>query len=76
MIKHNVLAIKLFAMVDIRCSMKRPTLITSNLLKTDLLSTFNERFASRIYACRNTVVTSMGEDRRNMIDFGKLTEPT
>jgi DNA replication protein DnaC len=61
----------LFTMVDIRCSMKRPTLITSNLLKQDLHDTFSERFSSRIYAARNVVVTSMGEDRRLDINFGK-----
>lgn len=64
----------LFTMVDIRSSMKRPTLITSNLLKQDLIDTFSERMASRIYASRNTIVTSMGEDRRQALDFGKKPE--
>lgn len=61
----------LFTMVDIRSSMKRPTLITSNLLKADLISTFSERFASRIYGARNMVVTSMGDDRRQVLNFGE-----
>lgn len=62
----------LFTMIDIRCSTKKPTIITSNLLKQDLLETFSERFASRVYSARNCVVTSMGEDRRQILNFGKL----
>lgn len=61
----------LFTMIDIRCSTKKPTIITSNLLEKDLFDTFSERFASRVYNSRNCIVTSMGEDRRKALDFGK-----
>jgi DNA replication protein DnaC len=61
----------LFEFIDIRSSMKRPTLITSNLSKKDISSAFDDRLASRLYASRNTIVYSDGEDRRSMINFGK-----
>lgn len=61
----------LFTMVDVRSSMDRPTLITSNLSKQDLIDTFSERFASRVFAVRNTIAVSMGEDRRQIENFGK-----
>lgn len=61
----------IFNLIDIRSSMKRPTLITSNLQKKDLLNTYNERMASRVYASRNTIIVSTGPDRRSILNFGK-----
>lgn len=62
---------QLFELIDIRSSMRRPTMITSNLLKQDIISLFDDRLASRIFASRNTIVYSGEEDRRSMVDFGK-----
>lgn len=61
----------LFYMIDIRTATKRPTLITSNLNKNDLLNIFGERFSSRVYAFRNTIIESNGEDRRQIENFGE-----
>lgn len=61
----------LFEFIDIRSSMRKPTLITSNLSRKDISAAFDERFASRLYASRNTIVYCDGEDRRSMINFGK-----
>mgnify|MGYP001037883228 CR=1 FL=1 len=54
----------LFEFVNIRVESGLPTLITSNMKKNDLLKTFHERFSSRIYAAKNTIIELNGEDRR------------
>lgn len=56
----------MFNLIDIRASMKRPTLITSNLMKSDFKEVFGDRMTSRLFASRNTIIINQGEDRRQM----------
>lgn len=59
----------LFSFLDNRYSSSYPTMITSNLIYEDIKSNFPERFVSRIYAAKNTIIELTGEDRRMRTDF-------
>lgn len=54
----------LLAFVNYRTSNSLPTLITSNLNRSDLKEMYHERFASRIYDKKNTIIELRGPDRR------------
>ena len=54
----------LFEFVNMRIESGLPTLITSNMTRKDLQENFHERFESRIYAAKNTIVELVGADRR------------
>lgn len=54
----------LFEFVNIRMETGLPTLITSNMCRKDIQENFHQRFESRIYAAKNTIVELNGEDRR------------
>lgn len=57
----------LFHLVDLRYTTNKPTLITSNLTYNKLKETFHERFASRVYGVKNTIICVNCEDRRQQI---------
>jgi len=54
----------LFEFVNMRVESGLPTLITSNMTRQDLKENFHERFESRIFAAKNTIIELNGEDRR------------
>lgn len=54
----------LFEFVNMRTESGLPTLITSNMGRKEIKENFHERFESRIYAAKNTIVELTGEDRR------------
>ena len=54
----------LFEFVNMRTESGLPTLITSNLSRKEIKENFHERFESRIYAAKNTIIELNGEDRR------------
>jgi len=55
----------LFSMLDNRYSSQKPTLITSNLQYKEILDTYGQRFASRLYSARNTIIEPKDlKDRR------------
>jgi DNA replication protein DnaC len=60
----------IFNLIDIRSSMRRPTLITSNLMKSDFMEIYGSRLTSRMFSYRNTIVINKGEDRRQIENFG------
>jgi DNA replication protein DnaC len=61
----------LFALVELRFTSGLPTIITSNLGYSELKETFHPRFASRIFAVKNTLIAIDGEDRRTLPEFCK-----
>jgi DNA replication protein DnaC len=54
----------LLAFLNHRTSNDMPTLITSNLTHSDLKQKYHERFISRLYAKKNTIIELNGKDRR------------
>lgn len=54
----------LFSIVDKRYSNCLPTLITSNLNRSEVKEKFHERFASRLFAMKNTLLFTDEPDRR------------
>ena len=54
----------LFQFLDSRYSNSLPTLITSNLGKHEIDKIFHDRFSSRLYARKNTIINTNGPDRR------------
>ncbi len=54
----------MLAFVNHRTTNNLPTLITSNHTREDLNREYHPRFASRIFASKNTIVTTNGPDRR------------
>lgn len=62
----------LFNIIDFRYNNDLPTLVTSNLFKDDLNNIFqHERFTSRIYAAKNTIIEMREPDRRTILNFGE-----
>lgn len=57
----------LFQLVDIRLACTMPTLITSNLTFREINEKFHPRFASRLYAAKNTIIELKGHDRRKVL---------
>ena len=59
----------LFEFINMRNESGFPTLITSNLTRKELKEKFHDRFESRIFASKNTVIELNGEDRRQESNF-------
>lgn len=55
---------QLQAFLDIRVSNSLPTIFTTNHDKYDLSKMFHERFISRLFAIKNTILNFRGDDRR------------
>ncbi len=52
-------------LIDMRYSSDLPMLITSNFDRQTMKNEFGDRFYSRIFASRNTIIQTNSEDRRN-----------
>lgn len=56
----------LFNILDLRYNSGMPTLITSNLCKSEIQNIFHDRFSSRLYASVNTIIEINEPDRRQI----------
>ena len=52
------------ALIDMRVSCMKPTMITSNLNRESMVEIFSKRFVSRMYARNNLTLELLGDDRR------------
>lgn len=50
----------LFALIDVRYESKKPTIITTNLKKSEISNLYGQRTADRIFAKENTVIDTHG----------------
>jgi DNA replication protein DnaC len=51
-----------FSFLDYRYNTQRPTVITSNLNRTEFTEIYSERIASRLYSTENTIIEMFGTD--------------